>query len=157
MCFVVEYGQFVDLADDFTQVGVAVGGLPNRFGPERRQEIIAQVVVVERRLGHVTEINPVDVRQEPVAGGTHDAYIVLHVKGELKIVAPVASFMAVTGQHRVVEENFQAFEIGAQTIQYDDVRRNQQDVARQCGFGLVQLVEVTPGDQQRQHLGHGIR
>jgi hypothetical protein len=66
---VVEHGEFVDLSHDLAQVGLAVGGLADRLGAEGGQEVVAQVVVVQRRLGHVAEIDAVDVGQERVAVG----------------------------------------------------------------------------------------
>ena len=65
---VVEHGEFLDLADDFAEVGIAVGGLAGGFRAEGRQEIVAQVVVLQRGLGDVAEIDAVDVGQEEIAG-----------------------------------------------------------------------------------------
>ena len=61
--------------------------------------------------------------------------------------------VAVVGQDGIVEENAQAVEVGAQAVEHDDVRRDQQEVARQCRVRLVELVEEAPRDQQRQNLG----
>ena len=94
-----------------------------------------------------------DVGEEQIAGRAHDAHVVLNVQGDLKVVAPVAARVAVVGQHRIVEEDAQPVEVGAQAVKHDDVRGDQQEVARQRRVRLVELVEVAPGDQQRQHLG----
>ena len=75
--FVVEDGEFVDLAHEFAEVGLAVRRLARRFGAEGLEEIVAQVVVVERGLAHVAEIDAVDVGQKQVAGVTHHAHVVL--------------------------------------------------------------------------------
>ena len=47
---VVEHGEFVDLAHDLAQVGLAVGGLADRLWRRTGQEVVAQVVVFQRRL-----------------------------------------------------------------------------------------------------------
>ncbi len=127
--------------------------LPTGLGPNGCEEVVAQIVVFERRLAHVAEEDAVDVGEEEVAGVAHDAHVVLDVQRELEIVAPVAAVVAVVGQDRVVEEDVQAVEIGAQPVEHDDVRRDQQEVARQRRVGLVELVEEAPGDQQREDLG----
>ena len=121
---VVENGEFVDLAHDLAEVGLAVGGLADGLGAERREEIVAQVVVFERGLAHVAEIDAVDVGQEDVAGRADDAHVVLDVQRELEIVAPVAPVMAVVRQDGIVEEDAQPVEIGAQAVQHDDVGRD---------------------------------
>ena len=59
---VVEDGELVDLAHDLAEVGLAVGRLTDGLFPERREEIVAQVVIFERRVWHVAEIDAVDVR-----------------------------------------------------------------------------------------------
>ena len=74
-------------------------------------------------------------------------------KRDLKVVAPVAAVVAVVGQHRIVEEDAQAVEVGAQAVEHDDVRRDQQEVAGEVGVRLVELVEVAPRHQERQDLG----
>ena len=126
---VVEDGQFVDLADDFAEVDVAVGGLADGFWPERRKEIVAQVVVFERRLVQFAEKDTVDVGQEDIAGRPDNAHVVLNVQRDLEVVAPVLAVVAVVGQHRVVEEDAQPVEIGAKAVQHDDVGGDEQEVA----------------------------
>ncbi len=66
------------------------------------EEIVHRVVVVGRRRNVVAGVDAVDVGQEDVAGRVGDAHLVLHVQGQLKIVAPVAPVQAVVGQDRVV-------------------------------------------------------
>ena len=88
---VIEDGEFLNLAHDLAQVGIAVGGLADRLCPERRQEIVAQVVILKRRFRHVAQIDAVNVGQKDVAGRPHDAHVVLDVQRDLKIVAPVAA------------------------------------------------------------------
>ena len=75
------------------------------------------------------------------------------MQAELEIVAPVTASMAVVRQHRVVEEDAQAIEIGAQAVEHNDVGRNEQKVAREVGACLVAAMKEAPRDQQRQHLG----
>ena len=45
MRFVVEDGKLVDLADELAEIGLAVGRLARRPGPERLQEMVGEVVV----------------------------------------------------------------------------------------------------------------
>ncbi len=153
MRLVVEHGQLVDLAHDLAQIDAAVGGLADGLGPERGQKIVPQVVIVERGFRHLAQIDAVDVGQEQVAGRAHDAHIVLDMQRELEIVPPVVPRVAIVGQYRIVEEDTQTVEVGAQAVEHDDVGRDQQEVARELRIRLVELVEVAPGDQQRQHLG----
>jgi hypothetical protein len=48
VCLVVEDGEFLDLADDFAEVGLAVGGLAGGLFPEGvGEKVIAQVVVLQ--------------------------------------------------------------------------------------------------------------
>ncbi len=89
-----------------------------------------------------------DVGQEEVAGLTDDAHVVLDVQGELEIVLPVAAVVTVVGQDRVVEEDPEAVEVGPQAVEHDDVRRDDQEVARQRRVRFIQLVKEAPGDQQ---------
>ncbi len=72
---------------------------------------------------------------------------------ELEIVAPVAALVTVVGQDRVVEENFQSVEVGPQPVENDDVRRDDEKVARERRVGFVELVEETPRDEQRENFG----
>jgi hypothetical protein len=126
---VIEDGQFIDLADDLAEVGLAVRRLADWLGPEGVEEVITQVVVFKRRLNYVPKIDAMDIGQEQIAGRTHHADIVLNVQRDLEIVAPVLAFEAVVWQHRIVEEDVQTIEIRAQAIQHNDVGRDQQDVA----------------------------
>ena len=150
---VVEDGQFVDLADQFAEVGLAVRRLAAGPRAEGLQEVVAQVVVFQCRLAHLAEVDAVDVGEEQVAHVTDHTHVVLQVQRELEVVAPVAAGMAVVGQHRVLEEDAQAVEVGAQAVEHDDVGRDQQEVARELRAGFVAAVEEAPRDQQRQHLG----
>ena len=59
--FVVEDRQFFDLADNFAKIGFTVGRFANRLRPEGREEIITQVVILQRRIDDITEIDTVDV------------------------------------------------------------------------------------------------
>jgi hypothetical protein len=77
---VVEHGELVDIADDLAEIGFAVGGLAGRLETEGREEVIAQVIVVERRLAGVAKIDAVDVGQKQIAGVAHNADIVLDMQ-----------------------------------------------------------------------------
>ena len=146
--FVVEHGEFVDFADDFAKIGFAVGGFADGLRPERGQEIIAQILVLKRRVNHVAEINAVNVREKKVAGVAQHADFVLDVERNLEIVAPVAAFVAVVRQNGIVEKNFEAVKIRAQPVQDDDVGRDDEEIPRQRGIRLVKFVEETPRDEQ---------
>ena len=94
-----------------------------------------------------------DIGQEHVAGRPHDANVILNVQGDLEVVPPVLPSVAVVRQNRIIEEDMQAVEIGAQAIQHDDVRGDHQKVARQARIRFVGFMKVAPSDQQREHLG----
>ena len=134
---VVEHGQFVNFTNDFTKVNIAVGRPANRLGAKRRQEEVTQVVVLERRLRHVAQVDAMNIGKEQVAGGADYAYIVLNMQCELEVVTPVAPLVTVVRQHRIVEEDAQPVEICAQSVQHDDIGRDQQKVARQSRLKLV--------------------
>ncbi|MES3015974.1 MAG: hypothetical protein V4750_19885, partial [Pseudomonadota bacterium] len=138
---VVEDGEFVDLADQLAQVGLAVGRLAAGPLAEGLQKVVAQVLVFERGLAHVTEVDAVNVGEEEVADVAHHTHVVLQMQRELEVVAPVAAGVAVVGQHRVGEEDAQTVEIGTQAVEHDDVRRDEQEVARERRTGLVEAVE----------------
>ena len=151
---VVEDGEFLDLAHDLAEVGFAVGGLADWLRAERRQEIVAQVVILQRRLRHVAEIDAVNVGQEddcrwrgrcarrPGCAGR---------SGNRR--ASCGPSWPLSGSTGSLKKMLQPVEVGAQAVQHDDVGRDQQEIARERRVRLVELVEVAPGDQQRQHLG----
>src|ERR1039458_9578696 len=146
--FVVEHGQLRNFADDFAKVGFAVGGFADGLRAERRQEIFAQILVLQRRVNHVAKINAVNVREKQIAGVAQHAHFVLNVERELKIVAPVTSFVAVVRQNGIVEKDFEAVKIRAQPVQHDDVGRDDEEIPRQRGSRLVKFVEKTPRNHQ---------
>ena len=131
VCLVIEDGQLVDIAHDLAQVRAAVGGLADGLRAEGRQEVVSQVVVLRRRRAQVPEVDAVDVGEEEVAERPERPDLVLQVQGDLEVVAPVAALVAVVGQHRVVEEDPKSVKISTQAVEHDDVRRDQQDVARE--------------------------
>ena len=147
---VVQNRQFVHVPHDGAQVHFGVGRRPGRPRP---QKIVHAVVVVRRRRRIVPGIYAVDVGQEDVARGRGDAHLILHVQPQLKVVPPVAAVEAVVGQHRVGEEDPQPAKILVQPVEYDDVGRNHEKVARQCGVRLIQFVEIAPRQHQAEHLG----
>ena len=93
-----------------------------------------------------------DIRQKDIARGHRYAHLVLHVQVKLKIVPPVAAVKSVVWNDRVRKENPQALEILVDAIQDDNVRRNDEKVARQLGIRLVELVKIAPCQHQAQHL-----
>jgi hypothetical protein len=110
---VVEDGQFVDLADNLSEVGLAVGGLARRLGTEGvREEVVAQVVVIQSGIGDVAKEDAMDVGEEHVSGVPHNAHIILNVQRELEVIAPVLALVPIVRQHGIIEENFQPVEIG---------------------------------------------
>ncbi len=110
---VIEHGEFIDLAHYLAEIGIAVVCFAHGLITERRQEIVAQIVIVERRLRHIAEIDAVNIGKEDVAVRPDDPDIVLDVQRHLEIVAPVAAGMAVVRQYRIIEENAQPVEIRA--------------------------------------------
>ena len=77
----------------------------------------------------------------------------MDVERDLEIVAPVAPVMAIWREDRVVEENFQTVEVGAESVEDDDVWSDDKEVAGECGVRLVELVEKAPRDQERNDFG----
>ena len=145
MRFVVEYHQFVDVADDDAEVHLAIRGCA--AGP-RPQEIIPRVLIVRRSNRLVAAIDAVDVRQEDVAGFANDAHLVLNVQRQLEIVAPVMAVVAVVRQYGIVEENAQSLEILIDAVQYNDVGSDNEKVARQRRIRLIKPMKETPGQHQ---------
>ena len=124
--FIVEDGEFVDLADDFTEVGFRVGGFADGLGAEDViEEIVAEIVIIERWLRDVAEEDAVDVGKEEVSGRAQDADVVLNVKGELEVVAPIATGGSVFRENWIVEEDFKAIEVSTEAIEDDDVGSNE--------------------------------
>ena len=93
-----------------------------------------------------------DVGEEQVAGLADDAHVVLQVQGELEVVAPIATGVAVVRQHGVGEEDAQAVEVGAQPVEDDDVRCDQQEVPGERRIRFVESVKEAPRDEERQHF-----
>ena len=80
MCFVVENGQFLDLADDLSKVGVGGGGFSDRLRPEGLiEEIAPQIIILELRLADISEIDTMDIGQEEIPNRTDDPDIILNV------------------------------------------------------------------------------
>jgi len=53
---VVENGEFLDLANDLTKVGLAVGSLAGGLLAERvGEEVVAQIVILQRRVANLAE------------------------------------------------------------------------------------------------------
>jgi hypothetical protein len=146
MRLVVEDGELRNFPDDFAEIDAALVGLTGRLRTERVEKIITQVVVVERRLAHVPEVDAMDIGQKQVADIALHAYVILHVQRHLEVIAPVAVFVAVPGQDRIVEEDPQPVEVVPQTVEHDDVGGDQQDVAGERGIALVELVKIAPGN-----------
>ena len=145
---VVEDGQFIDVADDLAQVGLAVGGSANRLGAERVEKVVAQVVVFERRIGDIAEKYAMDVGEEDVAGFANGADLVLNVQGQLEVVAPVPAVVPVGGKHRIGEEDAQPVEIRPEPVEDDDVGGDNEKIARERRIRFVQPVKEAPRDEQ---------
>ena len=45
MRFVVKHGEFINLAHDLAEIRFAISRLADRFFPEWRQEVVAQVII----------------------------------------------------------------------------------------------------------------
>lgn len=150
---IIEDGEFVDLAHDLAKIDMAVGGLSRRAVAERRQEIVRQVLIVERRFGDFAKIDPVDVGEEDVSRRADDAHVILNVERNLEIVAPILAGITVIRQHRVAEENAQAVEVRPEAVEHDDVRRDEKEIPRERRARLIELVEVAPRHEEREHLG----
>ena len=128
---VVEDSQLLNFTDDFAKISLAIGGLASGLRAERREEVIAQVTVFKRRVGNITKKHAVDVCEKQIPGVAHDPDIILDVQRKLEIIAPVAALVSVVRQNGIVEENPQAVKVGAQPIKHDDVRRDDQKIARE--------------------------
>ena len=148
--FVVDHHQLVDVAHDHAQVHLRVGGLSRRA---RSEEVVHGVLVVGGGHDLLSGVHPVDVGQEDVSRRPRDAHLVLLVQGKLKVVPPVAPAVAVLRQHGILEEDAQPLEVVINPVEDDDVGRDHQEVARQLGVGLVQLVEEAPRQRETHHLG----
>jgi hypothetical protein len=149
---VVEDRELVHLAHDLTEIRLAVVDPADRLWAKRIEEIVPQVIVFERRVGHVTEEHAMDVRQENVARLTNRSYVVLDVQRDLKVVAPVAAVVPVGWQYRIVEKDPQAVEVRPQSIENDDVGRDDEEVAREARVRLVEPMKEAPRNQERQDL-----
>ena len=89
---VVQHNQFVNVAHDHAQIHLGVGG---RAAGPLAQKVIPRVLVIRRCGNVVSGIDPVDIGQEDIARWPGNAHLVLHMQGQLKIVAPVASVHAI--------------------------------------------------------------
>src|SRR5436190_574247 len=126
MRFVVQDGQLLDVANDHAEVNLAVSGSPARPRPE---EIVHRVLVFGRRERLIAGVDAMNVCQENIARLTDDAHLVLHVQGQLKIVAPIPAVKSVFRQHRIPEEYVEPLEVLINAIQYDDVGSDDEKVA----------------------------
>ncbi len=152
MSLVIEHGQLIDLTHDLAEVGAAVSRLADWLRTEGFEREIAQIIVFQGRFLYVAQEDAVDVGEKQVADLAHGAHVILNVHGELKIILPSLPFVAIFWQDRIVKKYLQPIEVGAQPVQHDDVGGDEQKIAGERRFGLVQLMVETPGDQQRQHL-----
>ena len=148
VCFIVEDGQLLDFADNFPKIGLTVGGLAEGPRTEGREKVIAQVVVIQRGIGHIAKKDPVDVAQEEIPCLADNSHIVLDMQGKLEIVAPVMALVSIIRQNRVIEENRETIEIRPQAVEHDDIWRDNEEVARQRGIRLVEFVKEAPGNEQ---------
>ena len=153
MRLVVENGQLLNFSHDLAEVGLAIGGFAGGLRAERIEEIVAQVFVLQRGVGNVAEEDAVNVGEEEVSGVAYDAHVVLDMECELEVVAPVPALMPIVGQDRIVEENFEAVEVGPQAVENDDVGRDDEEVPRKLRAGFVDLVKEAPRDEERKNFG----
>jgi hypothetical protein len=131
---------------------LTVGGTADRLGAKWVEEVVPQVIVFERRVGHVAEEHAMDVRQKDVARFTYRSDVVLNVQRDLEVVAPIAAIVTVGRQHRIVKEDPQTVEVRPQAIEDDDVGGDDEKVARKARFCLVDPMKKAPRNQERQNL-----
>src|ERR1700690_813742 len=112
------------------------------------KKIIFEIIVFEGRRGIATGIDSVYVGQEQVSRFTNDGHIILNVQGHLKIILPVLPFVAIIWKDGIIEENFQAVEIGTETVKHDDIGSDQQEVRSELRIYFIEFVEVAPGDEE---------
>src|SRR5260370_1176669 len=67
----------------------------------------------------------------------HSVMDVLNVKRELKVGAPVVSVVAIVREDRIVEEYAKPIEVGAQSIEHNDVRRDDQEIPRKSRVRFI--------------------
>ena len=99
------------------------------------------------------EENTVDVREKEIAGIANDANVILNVQGDLEVVPPIPSFVAIGWEDGVIEEYLEAIEIGPQPVQYNDIRRDDEEVTCESGIGFVVFMEEAPRDEQGEDFG----
>jgi len=151
---VVENGEFLDLANDLTKVGLAVGSLAGGLLAERvGEEVVAQIVILQRRVANLAEEDAMDVGEKEIAGLADEADVVLNVERELEIVTPVATRVAVGRQDGVVEENTEPIESARRRSRTMMLGAMTKKITRKRGVGLVEAVKETPRDEEREDLG----
>src|SRR4029077_14313003 len=127
MSFVVEDGEFFDVANDDAEVDLGVGG---GSGGTFAEGVVAGVFVVGGGDGFIAGVNTVNVGEKDVARFVGDADVVLNVKSELEIGAPVVAVIAVVGKDGIVfQKDAQALKILVDTIEDDDVGGDDQEIA----------------------------
>ncbi len=147
---VVQDHQFVNIAHYHAQIHLRVSG--GAAGPFA-QEVIHCIFIIGRSGNFVTGIYAVDIGQKDIACMPGDAHVVLHVQGQLEIVAPVAPVHAVVRNDRVIKKYSQPLKILVYAVKHDDVRRDYQKVTRQPGVRLVKFVIEAPCKRKAHNLG----
>jgi hypothetical protein len=75
---VIENGQFLNPAHDFTEVGLAVGGPAYVMWAKGFQEAIAKVIAIKRGFAHVAEIDTMYMREKQIPGVAEVADVILN-------------------------------------------------------------------------------
>src|ERR1700683_960320 len=145
---VIKHGELVDFPDDFSKIGFAVGGFAGGLRAEWIEKVVAEIIVFERWIGYIAQEDAVDISKEKIPCIAQDSNVVLDVKSKLKIVAPVLPFVPVVGKDRIIKENFQTIEVGAEAVEHNDVRSDDKEVAGEGGIRLVEFVKETPRYEQ---------
>src|SRR3990172_3024402 len=118
---VVQDHQLVNIAHYHAQIHLGVGG---GAAWTFAQKIVHRIFIIGRGGNVVAGIYSVDVRQKDDAGVAGNAHVVLHMQGQLKIVAPVAPVYAVVRDYRVFKEDTQTLKIPVDSIQHYDIGSN---------------------------------
>src|SRR3989338_6569821 len=146
MRLIVQDHDLIHTAHDFPKIHEALRCLSDRLGTEK-------IFLTRAVGGHMARVNAVDVGKKDVAIARDSSDLVLKMQFWLEIALPIAALIAVLGKHRIAEKNIEPVEVMPQTLQHDDVRRDDKEVPGKRRILLVKLVKITPHDEQGEHLG----
>lgn len=82
-----------------------------------------------------------NIGEKDVSGFAQNPNIVLNMKRELKIIAPVPSGVAVVWENRIVEKDFEAVEVNSQPVEHNDIWSDDEEIARERRIRLIELVK----------------